>query len=150
PTRDAGPREGHFDQGKMSGAWSSANRLSNWVSSPIGSLLRPPLPEPALLPEKTLSLTVAVPKFSMPPPGLVAGLSAKVLSLTANVLRNTWPPRTRPRLKMPPPSRAELPAKVLSLTVIVTPPLLMPPPWPTAELSVKVLSITTVGDPLWL
>src|SRR5262249_18847942 len=31
-------------QGKTSGGWSSRNRLSNCVSSPPSSLLRPPLP----------------------------------------------------------------------------------------------------------
>src|SRR5262249_40697119 len=53
PTRDAGPREGRLHQGKTSGAWSSMNRLSNCVSSPPGSLLRPPLPAPALPPRSS-------------------------------------------------------------------------------------------------
>src|SRR5262245_41276367 len=118
------PRQGTRGQGKTSGAWSSVNRLPDCVSSPPVSLLRPPLPEPAVLPVKVLPLTVAVPELSRPPPTL-AELPVKVLSITV----------ASPRLKMPPPeppkrpAGAELPVKVLSITVIV-PELSMPPPWP--------------------
>src|SRR5262249_47383440 len=70
PSGNAGPREGHCHQGKTSAGWSSTNWLSNCVSSPPPkSLLRPPLPELAVLPAKALPLTVAVPpRLSMPPP----------------------------------------------------------------------------------
>src|SRR5262249_58102023 len=54
----AGTREGHFDQGKTSGGRSSRDRLSDCVSSPRASLLRPPLPEVAVLRRKVLLLTV--------------------------------------------------------------------------------------------
>src|SRR5262249_53072266 len=84
--------------GKTSGGWSSMNWLSNCVSSPPGSLLRPPLPEPAVLRRKVLPLTVAVPELSRPPPLMLAVFSVKVLSLTVAV----------PALKTPPPKLAEL------------------------------------------
>src|SRR5262249_51291600 len=64
-------------QGKTSGAWSSRNRLSDCVSSPPGSLLRPPLPEPAVLPVKALPPTGAARALPMPrplpPPALPPG-----------------------------------------------------------------------------
>src|SRR5262249_3991641 len=88
PPRGAGAREGRLEQWETSGGWSLMNWLSNWVSCPIRSLLRPPLPEPAVFSVNVLPLTVAVPKLSMPPPSLVAVLPEKVLSLTVNVLRD--------------------------------------------------------------
>src|SRR5262249_2917100 len=68
PSRNTGSRDVRSHHGKTSGAWSSANRLSNCVSSPPGSLLRPSLPEAAVLPVNVLPVTAAVPKLSMPPP----------------------------------------------------------------------------------
>ena len=61
------------------------NWLSNCVSSPPGSLLRPPLPEPAVLPVKVLPLTVAVPQVVDAAAMELAELPVKVLSLTVNV-----------------------------------------------------------------
>src|SRR5262249_10916803 len=141
------------------------NWLANGFSSPIRSLLRPPLPEPAVLSVNVLPLTVAVPKLSMPPPSLVAGVSGEVLWLTVNVPRERWPRLTRPALRMAPPLRAELagavargpewcatpaalptaelPEKVRSLTDVVNPVEdSMPPPLTPAELWVKVLPLT--------
>src|SRR5262249_18207941 len=96
PVKERGVTGEPCTQAKTSGGWSSRNRLSDCVSTPLGSLARPPLPDPAVLRVNVLPLTVAVPKkLSMPPPWMVAELPVKVLSITVNV---------PPLLMMPPPA----------------------------------------------
>src|SRR5262249_8085232 len=143
PVTGRGAAGGHFDQGKTSGGRSSRNRLPDCVSTPPGSLARPPLPEPAVFLVNLLSLTVAGARLSRPPPWMLAMLSVRVLSITVTVRELGMPP------PLPPPRRpavAELPVKVQPITVAVRR-VRMPPPEPPkkppgAELPVKVLSIT--------
>ena len=139
----------------------------------VPSLSRPP-PKLAELPVKVLPLTVTVPKLSLRGrrrvDGGVAGEGAAAHRRRPEVLLSRPPPSmlaelpvkvlpltvTVPKLSRPPPPPkpvTELPVKVLPLTVAVPKLARPPPPWgktPVAELPVKVLSRTVAVPPLSL
>ena len=139
--------------------------LAFTLTEPAGPLIRPPPTEPAELLTNVLPLTLAVPTLAglRRSRGGVAGEGAADHRRRRRRWRGRRPELAELPVKVlsltvtvpdwltmpPPPSLAELPVKVLPLTVAVPPRVVEPPPL-VAELPVKVLSLTVTVPPLSL